>query len=303
MTKNYTSPTAIPFTSAGSDYQKLIQSAESFVNKKDLIDFAATDFASLRDSLIAYMQAVYPTDYQNFSESDFGMMFTELVAYMGAVMSFKADAIANENFLSTAKNRRNIRKLLQLIGINMKGPTSSAANALFLLDSAAAADFYISPTDRNINISSPFDGGNLEFTLYKTSNGKVSAMGANTTRLDLLLSESDSELGLQWTNLALLEGTMIEETAVFNSTQVFKTITLTQSPVIEKSVQIYVDDSGSYGGDYIQVENVLTASGPSDRVFDVTYDSNYTATIRFGDGVVGSSPPNDSAYSRNNREC
>ena len=296
MTKNYTSPTAIPFTSAGSDYQKLIQSAESFVNKKDLIDFAATDFASLRDSLIAYMQAVYPTDYQNFSESDFGMMFTELVAYMGAVMSFKADAIANENFLSTAKNRRNIRKLLQLIGINMKGPTSSAANALFLLDSAAAADFYISPTDRNINISSPFDGGNLEFTLYKTSNGKVSAMGANTTRLDLLLSESDSELGLQWTNLALLEGTMIEETAVFNSTQVFKTITLTQSPVIEKSVQIYVDDSGSYGGDYIQVENVLTASGPSDRVFDVTYDSNYTATIRFGDGVVGSSPPNDSAY-------
>ena len=116
--------------------------------KKDLIDYAATDFASLRDSLISYMKAVYPTDYQNFTESDYGMMFTELVAYMGAIMSFKADAVANENFLTTAKNRRNVRKLLQLIGINLKGPTSAGANAELLLESVAGSDFYISPEDR-----------------------------------------------------------------------------------------------------------------------------------------------------------
>ncbi len=243
------------------------------------------------------MKAVYPTDYQNFTESDYGMMFTELVAYMGAVMSFKADAVANENFLTTAKNRRNVRKLLQLIGINLKGPTSAGANAQLLLDSVAGSAFYISPEARTVSIPSPFDGGNLEYTLYKTSSGKIVGMSSNTSRLDFLRSEAeDSGNAIKWTNLALLEGTLIEETAVFNSNEVFKTVTLTQGPVIENSVQVYVNDEGSFGGAYTQVDNVLTASGPSDKVFDVTYDDNYNATIKFGDGVVGSSPPNDSAY-------
>ena len=141
--KNYNIPTRVPFTSSESDFQKLIDSGDSYTNKKDLIDYAATDFLSLRDSLISYMKAVYPTDYQNFSESDYGMMFTELVAYMGAVMSFKADALANESYLSTAQNRRNVKKLLQLIGISLKGPTSAGANAKLTLDDAETGDFYI----------------------------------------------------------------------------------------------------------------------------------------------------------------
>ena len=297
MTKNYKVPTNIPFTTAESDYQKHIQSGDNFQNKKDLIDYAATDFASLRDSLISYMKAVYPTDYQNFTESDYGMMFTELVAYMGAIMSFKADAVANENFLTTAKNRRNVRKLLQLIGINLKGPTSAGANAELLLESVAGSDFYISPEDRTVSINSPFDGGNLEYTLYKTASGKIVGMSSNTSRLDFLTSEAeDSGNAIKWTNLALIEGTLIEETSVFNSNEVFKTITLAQGPVIENSVQVYVNDSGDFGGAYTQVENVLTASGPSDKIFDVTYDDNYNATLKFGDGVVGCSPPHDSAY-------
>ena len=102
--------------------------------------------------------------------------------------------------------------------------------------------------------------------------------------------------GLEWTNLALLEGTLIEEVGVFNSTEVFKTISLTENPVTENSVQVFVVDSGELGGAYTQVANVLSASGPSDRIFDVMYDDSFNATVRFGDGVIGASPPNDSAY-------
>ena len=42
--------------------------------KSDLIDYSATEFLSLRNSIIEYVKAVYPLDYQNFSESDLGMM-------------------------------------------------------------------------------------------------------------------------------------------------------------------------------------------------------------------------------------
>jgi hypothetical protein len=294
--KNYNIPTRVPFTSSESDFQKLIDSGDSYTNKKDLIDYAATDFLSLRDSLISYMKAVYPTDYQNFSESDYGMMFTELVAYMGAVMSFKADALANESYLSTAQNRRNVKKLLQLIGISLKGPTSAGANAKLTLDDAETGDFYIDAEDRTFSLPSPFDGAPLQYTLYKTRNGKIEGLNTNQSRLDFSVSESDGTTGLEWTNLALLEGTLIEEVGVFNSTEVFKTISLTENPVTENSVQVFVVDSGELGGAYTQVANVLSASGPSDRIFDVMYDDSFNATVRFGDGVVGASPPNDSAY-------
>ena len=297
MTRNYEEVTKIPFTTAESDFQKLLATGDDYASKKDLIDYAATDFVTLRDSLISYMKAVYPEDYQNFSESDFGVMFTELVAYMGSVMSFKADALANECFLSTAKNRNNVRKLLGLIGIKLKGPTSAGANAELVLKDAAGGNVTITGTNRVFSITSPLDGGSLEFTLYKTSNGKVVNMASNSADIVLGSGEStDSASPTTWTNLALLEGTLVQETGVFNSTEVFKTIQLTQGPVIENSVQIYVNDTGDYGGAYTQVDNILSASGPTDKLFDVSYDDNFNAVVRFGDGVVGSSPPNSSAY-------
>lgn len=296
MTKNYETPSRIPFTTAESDYQKLIQAGDGYENKKELIDYAATDFVDLRNALISYMKAVYPTDYQNFSESDYGMMFTELVAYMGTIMSFKADALANENYLSTAKNRRNVKKLLELIGISLKGPTSAAANARLTLDFAETGSFFIAAQDRTFSLPSPFDGAPLQYTLYKTSGGKIQGMQANTSQLDLAGSESEGSNGLEWNNLAVLEGTLVQESGVFNSTEVFKSITLTQNPVIENSVQVYVVDESPLGGAYTQVTNVLSASGPTDRIFDVKYDDSYNATVRFGDGVVGASPPNDSSY-------
>ena len=123
-----------------SDFIKLVSVPEG--KKSKFIDFAATDFASIKDKLIEYIQAVYPLDYQNFSETDLGVMLIELVSYMGAVMSFKADAIAHESFLRTAKKRDNVRKLLELIGVSLKGPISSAANAQITLDAGpASADF------------------------------------------------------------------------------------------------------------------------------------------------------------------
>ena len=103
-----------------SDFMKLVQMPEN--KKANLINFAATDFLSIKTSLINYIKAVYPLDYQYFVESDLGMMFIELIAYQGAVMSMKADMLANENFLMTASQRSSVKKLLQLIGVRMRGP-------------------------------------------------------------------------------------------------------------------------------------------------------------------------------------
>ena len=296
-TKNYNLPSNVPFTTASSDYQKLIQQGANYENKESLIDYAATDFGTLRDSLFTYMQAVYPEDYQNFTESDFGVMFTELVAYMGSVMSFKADALANENFLPTARTRRNVTKLLELIGIRLKGPTSAGGSAAIVLDTASpGADPVISASDRVITLSSPLDGGQVTYTLYPVVSGKIQSLGENSTSITLGRTSSDGGANTSWSNLALLEGALVEETGTFNTTEVFKTIKLTQGPVIENSAQVFVNAADALSGTYTQVDNIYTASGSTNKIFEVLYDENYNGTLRFGDGTVGASPPNSSSY-------
>ena len=53
--------TNIPYTTAKSDFLKFVEFKED--SKSTLIDYAATDFLSLRDSLTSYIKAVYPLDY------------------------------------------------------------------------------------------------------------------------------------------------------------------------------------------------------------------------------------------------
>ena len=120
-----------------SDFMKFISVADS--NKENLVDFAATDFLSIRSALVEYIKASYPLDYHNFIESDLGLMIMELVSYMGSILSLKADMLANENFLSTARNRNNVKKLLELVGITMKGPLAAVANAQLTLDAVATS--------------------------------------------------------------------------------------------------------------------------------------------------------------------
>ena len=54
-----------------SDFLKLATVEDQ--DKVNLINFASTDFLSLRQSLIDYIKAVYPLEYNYFSESDFGL--------------------------------------------------------------------------------------------------------------------------------------------------------------------------------------------------------------------------------------
>ena len=102
-----------------TDFMKLATIPDR--KKQQYIDYGGTDFYSIRKDLIDYIKSVYPLDYQNFSESDLGLMLIEIVSYMGAVLSLKGDMLANENYLRTVKTRTNLNKLLELVGVDMRG--------------------------------------------------------------------------------------------------------------------------------------------------------------------------------------
>lgn len=281
-----------------SDFMKLAEVPTW--KKPTLINFAATDFLTLRNSLIAYSKAVYPDDYQYFVESDLGMMFLELVAYMGSVMSMKADMLANENFLATAKQRTSVKKLLNLIGVKMRGPLSAATQGKLLFENnLVGLTAVITPDKRIINTISTEDGGAVTYTLYKVVNGLVDTINSNGN-IYLNSTETDNALTLAnvFTNIVLQEGALVQETGEFAATEGVKSIKLSQGPVVDGSVQVYVTDPTKTlaQGAYTEVQNIYFASGSSDRIFEVLYDDNYNATILFGDNSTGIVPSENASY-------
>ena len=285
-----------------SDFLKLVRFPED--RKSSLIDFAGTDFETLKANLIRYIQAVYPLDYNNFVASDLGMMLVELVAYVGATTSMKADFLANENYLRTAKNRNNVKKLLELIGIRLKGPISAAANAMITFNSSPYVSLFdqvvIPYENRVVQTTSPEDGAGLTFTLYKTVNGIVDLANSDGS---IVLTESEG-VGfdiqspgtvLSHENLVLLEGALVRKTGTFGPSRGIKTISLDSGPIVEKSVQVYIDGTATTSGVYTQVDNIYFTSGASAKIFQVISDDDFRGTIVFGDGLDSISPaPGDS---------
>ena len=280
-----------------SDFMKLADIP--VVKRPSLINFAATDFLTLRNSLIEYAKTVYPRDYKYFVESDLGMMFLELVAYMGSVMSMKADMLANENFLATATQRPSVKKLLQLIGIRMKGPLSAAADVKItspLAVTPGTGTIQIAATNRTIETTSPEDGGVLTYTLYKVVNGLVDTVNNNGA---IILNDEEGQGSpiTVFENVVLQEGTLVKDSGSFAATEGVKTIELTQGPVVEGSVQVFTEGPDAINnGAFVEVPNVFFASGSSDKIFEVIYDDDYKATVVFGDGSVGVSPNDTSNY-------
>ena len=270
-----------------SDFLKFIPS--ELQNKERFINFAAADFASLRQNLIDYTKANFPLDYNNFNESDFGILLIELMAAIGHIQSHKSDYLANQNFLRTASERASVRKLMELIGIRMKGPIAAAANASlsFTSDGTNASALTLSPAQRAVSITSPEDGGALTYTLYKVNADGSINLTDNTDSLEWVFPVSGDPV---ITSAVLLEGALVVETGTFTGPESIKSIRLSQSPYVEKSAQVFIDGNTTTNGVYLEEENIYFASGATDKVFQVVTNDNFAATLVFGDDSIGQSP-------------
>lgn len=279
-----------------SDFLKLASVEDA--DKSNLINFAATDFLTLRQSLLDYVKSVYPLEYNYFSESDFGVMLVELVAYMGHVLSYKADYLANENYLKSARSRDSVKRLMELIGIRMKGPIAAAADARLILESSQSwlsnSSLVISPQNRVISVNSTEDNQPISYTLYKVAaNGDIDSTNSNG---NIVVYNSEKATNSVVSSLVLLEGSLVIEEGQFVDTESLKSINLQRTPIIEGSVQAYVAGSTSTSGQYRQVDNLFYASGPNDKVFQLLSTDNYGGTVVFGDNNIGKVPAIGDSY-------
>jgi len=270
-----------------SDYLKFLPT--ELEDKSKLIDFAAADFASYKEALINYVKATFPLDYNNFESSDFGTLLIELMAAVGHIQSNKADYLANENFLGTARSRDSVKRILELIGVRMKGPIAAAADAKITVETAIDTSAMVIPeSERTFTINSTEDGGSLSFTMYKlNSDGTVDL---DRTDTDLLVPATSNGTVATAENLVVQEGALVVESGLFNSPDAIKEVQLGQAPFVEKSAQVFITGAASTQGIYKEEDNIYFASGGSDKIFQVTTDENFRASILFGDNSIGQAP-------------
>ena len=93
--------------------------------KKPSINYTNRDFNAIREDLESYVKRYYPDSFRDFTEASFGALMLDSVAYVGDMLSFYIDYQANESFLSTATEFKNVLKLSGELGFKYNPYPSS----------------------------------------------------------------------------------------------------------------------------------------------------------------------------------
>jgi hypothetical protein len=83
-----------------------------------VIDYMAKDYASFRRLLLDLATTRVP-HWTERHEADLGVALVELLAYVADNLSYYQDAVANEAFLETARQRESVRRHVKLIDYQM----------------------------------------------------------------------------------------------------------------------------------------------------------------------------------------
>ncbi len=103
-----------------------IETCPPVVPAEPEVDYMAKDYASFRRALLDFIPTLKPS-WTERHEADIGMVLLELLAYAGDQLSYYQDAVSNELYLETARQRISVRRLARLIDYQMHDGASARA--------------------------------------------------------------------------------------------------------------------------------------------------------------------------------
>lgn len=223
--------------------------------------FAGRDFYTFVDDLVARIQALFLTEFNDFVSSGTGQMLIDIVAWAGDTLAFYIDRQASESYLETARTRKAVARLSRQNGYKMRASIAASVDLSVLLRETHA--FAV-----GVPIGFQFEGPNdlvfesIELVTFLAGEGPLSAPRIIACRE-----------GVTRTEIFSSDGTM---------NQVFRLSPGDQKFVARGTVV------GTVGG-VPWVESATISFDASDQ-FEVGYNDDPT-TVRFGDGVAGNVPP------------
>lgn len=235
-----------------------------------VIDYSSRDYIAIYNDLIRQIPNFLP-EWTSRSSSDFGIVLLELYAYVGDILSYYIDRISNEAFLSTAVQRASVLAISSMLDYR---PRSAAPSTVL-----------------------------LQFTITIGSGSQTVPKGtqvqtSGTSLLPPVVFETDEDLIIPGNSVATpqysgtvtaTQGQTISNESVGTSNgQINQQFKLLGSPVIDGSIQIFVNETGTPAL-WRFVDHILDA-GSLDTVYSTWTDSNDIVHIVFGDNVNGRAP-------------
>lgn len=240
------------------------------------VDYSTRDYEGFRTDMIKGLQKRIP-EYTDTSQSDAGIVLIELLAHGLDLLSYYNDKTANEVYLDTAQERKNIINLAKMLGYVFNDGRPSEFQQVFEIipqkeEFIIPSGYVVKTTENSIE----------ESVVFETMDDLV--IPANCNGL-----ERDSEGNyLYITNV--VQGYTVPKEIVGTSTGLAnQSFILNEYPVIKDSISLMITESNGEVEEWTRVEDFL-GSSPTDKHFTVTIDASDRGIINFGNGNSGKIP-------------
>lgn len=241
------------------------------------LDYTTRDYDGFRNMMLQKLKDKIP-EYSDFSENDLGVVLIELLALGQDIQSYYIDKVANESRLNTAMERQNIIELCATLDYTLKYATPSHFKQVFKIEPNEELDTVI-PQGFALNT---FDNGFDEILTFETTEELVIPKGATG-------EEVTRDTGEYLYAVEVVQGRTIPEELLGTSTglpnQEFK---LWESPVISSSIEILVNEGNGFEP-WTRVNSFIRSKN-TDKHYMVRMDGSSSATIIFGNGILGAIP-------------
>lgn len=242
------------------------------------IDFSGLDYETARRAIIEYIQTYFPEDFNDFIASNGVIMIMEIVASVTAKLALRADILANESTLPTAKTEEAVINHLALINQRIKRQTPAVTDIEITVPQATFTDILI-PAGTSFSVSG-LDGEIVYYEIYRAPNDWTG---------DVVLPA-----GKRGVIAYGLEGIFASPFVFTSGGGPNQKILVEEPRMLEAPIFVEVTvGSNSTGGPVTESWRVVTDPieryGPSDKVVEVNFIEN-SAIFRFGDDVTGQAP-------------
>ena len=239
------------------------------------IDYTSRDYASLKESMLNDAGTRIP-EWTNRSKNDFGVMFIEEFAYLGDVLSYYTDRLADEAYLSTARNRSSLLNIAEMLGYRPdNGQPSKVQLTLGVLPGTGRV---------RIPAGSQFSSSAVE--------GDVTSLVIFETDSDLYIDQNTESVA--YGTVSATQGqTVTDEVLGLSDGTASQVFELLQSPVLEDSILVQVDE-GAGPLTWMFYDHLIDAT-PTTLAYTIRTDAFGHTAIYFGDDVNGRVPFNGAA--------
>lgn len=235
-----------------------VESPQAVVNR---VRFAGKDFFTFVDDLVARIQLLFVTEFNDFVASGTGVMLIDMVSWACETLSFYIDRQATESYISTARTRRAINRLARQVGYKMRAAVSASVDLEINLQEVYG---FAVPIPAGFQ----FEGPNGTFFEAVESITFPAGEGPSSPAR----------------TISCTEGYTREEVFTSDGTknQAFRLNPGTDRFVADDSMSVRVDSA-------LWTESEFISFDATDQ-YEADYNSE-PALLRFGDTVAGNVPP------------